>query len=145
MTPKNSAKIVRIVAWGFIGFAFIWGLAPYQAVNAPARWLLDLLDLPFGDAAPVLNRSEMWLSSIGAGLVLALSIMLLGIVAPALEKSDKAVVRVTIWAFIGWYLVDGAGSIASGVASNVLFNSLFLGLILAPLLFVKYENNRGGA
>ena len=145
MTPKNSAKIVRIVAWGFIGFAFIWGLAPYQAVNAPARMLLDLLDLPFGDAAPVLNRSEMWLSSIGAGLVLALSIMLLGIVAPALEKSDKAVVRVTIWAFIGWYLVDGAGSIASGVASNVLFNSLFLGLILAPLLFVKYENNRGGA
>ena len=143
MTPKNSAKMVKIVAWVFIGFAFIWGLAPYQAVNAPARALLDLLDLPFGDAALVLNRSEMWLSSIGAGLVLALSIMLLGIVAPALEKSDKVVVRVTIWAFIGWYLVDGAGSIASGVASNVLFNSLFLGLILAPLLLVKYENNRG--
>jgi len=139
MTPKNSAKLVRIAAWMFISFAIIWGLAPYQAVNAPARLLLDLLDLPFGDAAPTLNQSEMWLSSIGAGLVIAISIMLLGIVAPALEKSDKVVVRVTIWAFISWYLVDSVGSIASGVASNALFNSIFLAIILLPLLTVKYE------
>ncbi|MBL4853284.1 MAG: hypothetical protein JKY25_03505 [Robiginitomaculum sp.] len=139
MTPKNSAKMVKLVAWGFIGFAFIWGLAPYQAVNAPSRMLLDLLDLPYGDAAPVLDRSQMWLSSIGAGLVVAISIMLLGIVAPAVAKSDKKTVQVTIWAFIGWYVVDGAGSVAAGVASNVIFNTVFLAAILAPLLLVKYE------
>jgi len=139
MTPKTSAKIVKLVAWGFIGFAFIWGLAPYQAVNEPSRMLLDLLDLPYGDAAPVLDRSQMWLSSIGAGLVVAISIMLLGIVAPAVAKSDKKIVQVTIWAFIGWYVVDGAGSVASGVASNVIFNTVFLVVILAPLLLVKYE------
>jgi len=139
MTPKNSAKIVKLVAWGFIGFAFIWGLAPYQAVNEPSRMLLDLLDLPYGDAAPGLTRSQMWLSSIGAGLVVAVSIMLLGIVAPAIARSDKKTVQVTIWAFIGWYIVDGAGSVASGVASNVIFNTLFLAMMLAPLLLVKYE------
>ncbi len=139
MTPKSSAKMVRLVAWGFIGFAFIWGLAPYQAVNAPSRMLLDLLDLPYGDAAPVLDKSQMWLSSIGAGLVVAISVMLLGIVAPAVAKADKKTIRVTIWAFIGWYVVDGAGSVASGVASNVIFNTVFLAAILAPLLLVKYE------
>ncbi len=139
MTPKNSAKIVKLVAWLFIGLAFIWGLAPYQAVNAPARILLDLLDLPYGDAAAALTRSEMWLSSIGAGLVLAISVMLLGIVVPAVAGSDKKTVRVTIWAFLGWYVVDGAGSVASGVASNVIFNTIFLIAILTPLVLVKYE------
>jgi len=125
MTPQTSARITKIVAWGFIAFAVVWGLAPYTAINEPARMLIDLLDWPYGDAAPKLDRSQMWLSSIGAGLVVGISIMLLGIVVPAVEKSDKNTVRITIWAFVGWYIVDGAGSIAAGVASNVFFNTIF--------------------
>jgi len=139
MTPVAAAKMTKIVAWLFIAFAFIWGLAPYTAVNEPARMLLDLLDWPFGDAAPDLDRSQMWLSSIGAGLVVGISIMLLGIVVPALEKSDKKIVTVTIWAFVGWYIVDGAGSAASGVVSNVFFNTILFVAIMIPLLMVRYE------
>jgi len=139
MTPKTSAKLVKLVAWGFLAFAFVWALAPYGAVNEPARLLLDLLDWPLGDAAPDLSRSEMWLSSIGAGLVVGISILLLGVVAPAVEASNKKTVRVTIWAFIGWYVVDSAGSVASGVPSNAVFNAVFLAAILIPLLTVRYE------
>ncbi len=139
MTPTNSAKMTKIVAWGFMAFAFVWGLAPYQSINAPSRILLDILDWPFGDAALVFDKSEMWLSSIGAGLVVAISIMLLGIVAPAVKNSDKKVVRVTIWAFIAWYIVDGAGSAASVVPSNIFFNTLLLVLILIPLCLLRYE------
>ena len=139
MTPTNSAKMTKIVAWGFIAFAFVWGLAPYQPINAPSRILLDILDWPFGDAALVFDRSEMWLSSIGAGLVVAISIMLLGIVAPAVKNSDRKIVRVTIWAFIAWYIVDGAGSAASGVLSNIFFNTILLVLILIPLCLLRYE------
>jgi hypothetical protein len=139
MSPDNSARMVKYVAWGFLGFAFIWGLAPYSAVNEPARLLLDMLNWPLGDAAPVLTRSEMWLSSIGAGLTVAISIMLLGIVVPALRQSNKETIRVTIWTFIGWYLVDGIGSYASGVGSNVFFNTIFFAVIMIPLLAVRYE------
>ena len=139
MTPKTSAKLVKLVAWGFLAFAFVWALAPYGAASEPARLLLDLLDWPLGDAAPVLSRSEMWLSSIGAGLVVALSVILLGIVAPAVEASNKKTVRVAIWAFVGWFFVDSAGSIASGVPSNAVFNTVFLAAILIPLLAVRYE------
>lgn len=139
MTPKTSARLIRIAAWGFLAFAFIWALAPYGAVSEPARLLLDLLDWPLGDAAPALSRSEMWLSSVGAGLVVAVSIMLLGIVAPAIERSDRKTVRVTIWAFIGWYIVDSAGSVVSGVASNAFFNTLFLIAVMVPLLALRYD------
>jgi len=139
MTPKNSAKMTRIVAWGFVVVAVVWGLAPYQGINEPARLFLDLLHWPFGDAAPILNQSEMWLSSIGAGLTAALCIMLLGVVVPAIERSDKKTVRVTIWAFIAWYVIDSVGSAFSGIPSNAFFNAILLVPLLIPLCTLRYE------
>ena len=82
----------------------------------------------------------MWLSSIGAGLVFAICIFLLGIVVPAVRRSDKKTARVTLWAFLGWFIVDGVGSAASGVPSNILFNSILLAGIVIPLLLLRYEN-----
>ncbi len=143
MTPKNAAKMTRIVTYGFIAFAVVWGLAPYSAISEPSRLLLDLLSLPFGDAAPNLTKSEMWLSSIGAGLTAAICIMLLGIVAPAVENGDRKVAKTTIWAFVIWYVVDSVGSIAAGVPSNAFFNAILLVAILIPLLTVRYDGLTG--
>jgi len=140
MTPETSAKTITIVSYGFLVFAFVWGLAPYVAINAPARILLDVLDWPPGTAAAALDRNTMWLSSIGAGLTVLVSILLLGIVVPAVRAQDRRVIRVTIWAAIAWYIVDGAGSIASGVASNVFFNSFLLAGMLVPLLMVRFKD-----
>ena len=139
MTPHNSAKMIKIVTWGFMAFAVVWGLAPYGPISAPAQMLLDLLDWPFGDGG-ALTRSEMWLSSIGAGLTAAICILLLGIVVPAVQAGDKRVVRVTIWAFMAWYIIDGLGSYASGVGSNVFFNTILLVPLMIPLLAVRYED-----
>ncbi len=138
MSPHNSAKMTQIVAWVFIAFAIIWGLAPYGAISAPSRILLDILDWPFGGRPP-LSRDAMWLSSIGAGLTIAISIMLLGIVVPALREGNQRVVRVTVWAFVTWYSVDSIGSYASGVGSNVFFNTILLVAILIPLITVRYK------
>ena len=140
MTPHNSAKMIKIVAWGFVAFAVVWGLAPYGPVSAPAQMLLDLLDWPFGDGS-ALTRSEMWLSSIGAGLVAAICIMLLGIVAPAVQAGNKQVARVTTWAFVAWYIVDGLGSYAAGVGSNVFFNSILFIAIIIPLTTVRFDKD----
>ncbi len=139
MTPNNAAKMIRIVTYGFIAFAVVWGLAPYSSISEPSRLLLDLLSLPFGDAPANLTQSEMWLSSIGAGLTAAICIMLLGIVAPAVQNSDRRITKVTVWAFIVWYIVDSTGSIAAGVPSNAFFNAILLVAILIPLCSVKFE------
>jgi len=140
MTSETSAKTITIISYGFLVFAFVWGLAPYVAINAPARLLLDVLDWPPGTASAALDRNTMWLSSIGAGLTVLVSILLLGIVVPAVRARDRRVIRVTIWAAIAWYIVDGAGSIASGVASNVFFNSFLLAGMLVPLLMVRFKD-----
>jgi len=141
MTPETSAKTITAVSWGFLLFAFVWGLAPYTTINAPARLLLDVLDWPPGTATAALDRNTMWLSSIGAGLTVLVSILLLGIVVPAIRAGDRRVIRVTIWAAIGWFVVDGAGSIASGVASNVFFNAFLLAGMLVPLMAVKIKQS----
>lgn len=138
MTPNNSAKMTQIVAWGFIAFAVIWGLAPYGPISAPSRILLDILDWPLGDRAS-LSRDAMWLSSIGSGLTMAICIMLLGIVVPALRAGNKRVVRVTIWAFVAWFIIDGLGSYASGVGSNAVFNFVLFVAIMVPLITVRFE------
>lgn len=139
MTPKTSILWTKTVSWGFLAFALIWGLAPYDGINEPARLLLDMLDWPLGDAEATLSRSQKWLSAIGGGLVLALSILLLGIVVPALEKGDRRTVRTAIAALVAWYLFDSVGSAYSGVASNVFFNTIFVVAILIPLISIRYE------
>ncbi len=139
MTPETSAKFIQITAIGFIGFAILWATAPYAGIDVFAQTMLDILDWPYGDKGP-LTRSEMWLSSIGAGLTMAISVMLLGIVVPAINSGDQRIVRVTIWAFVAWYIVDGVGSYASGVGSNVFFNTIFLLMILLPLMLVRFDN-----
>ena len=140
MTPKTSATIVRLAAYGFLVFALVWALAPYTPVSEPARMLVDLLHWPLGDEPAPMSQNTVWLSSIGAGLVVALGIFLLGLVVPALESGDRRTIRVAIFAMLGWFVVDSAGSIASGVASNAAFNAVFLIVILVPLLMVKHEN-----
>jgi hypothetical protein len=139
MTPKSSATLMRIVAYSFLAFAAVWALAPYTPVSGPAHFLVDLLHWPLGDEPVPMSQNTMWLSSIGAGLVVALGIFLLGIVAPALENGDRRTIRVAIVAITGWYVVDSAGSIASGVASNAAFNTVFLIAVLVPLLAVRHE------
>ncbi|NOR61891.1 MAG: hypothetical protein GQ535_05255 [Rhodobacteraceae bacterium] len=140
MTPTNSAKMIQIVAWGFIAFAIIWGLAPYGPVSAPSRILLDILDWPYGSRAN-LSRDAMWLSSVGAGLTIAICIMLLGIVVPAVREGNKRVVRVTIWAFVAWFIIDGLGSYASGVGSNAVFNIVLFVAIMVPLVTLRFEDS----
>ena len=41
--------------------------------------------------------------------------------------------KMTVYAMLFWYIVDGAGSVAAGVGSNVVFNTLYLLLVLVPL------------
>ena len=70
-------------------------------------------------------------------MLAAVAIFLGGIVAPAIRKGNRPVVRTTIVAMLVWYIIDGVGSIVSGVGSNVIFNSIYLALVLIPLVGVK--------
>lgn len=139
MSLEFRAKFMQLNAITFIVFGLVWGLAPYVSINLPSRFIIDLLDWPLDNLSAQLSRDVMWLTSIGAGLTIAFSIFLYGVVAPAIKHNDKNIIRTTIIATTAWFIIDSTGSIVSGVASNAFFNSLFFVLLMIPLLGIKPE------
>ena len=69
------------------------------------------------------------------------AILLWGIVAPALKRGDVAVAKTTLFAFITWYVIDGAGSVAANVSSNVIFNTLYLIPMVIPLIGISKQSD----
>ncbi len=139
MSQTAAASMIKYVSYLLILLAATWGLAAFPPVDGPARMLVDLVDWPLGDGSPVWDRSVMWLSSIGAGVLMGWALMFLLIVAPALKRGDKQVIRASIIAVVAWFIIDSAGSIASGVTSNAVFNVAVLVLLAGPLVLVKID------
>lgn len=137
MSRNMRATFLRVVSAIFFLYAMLWGLAPFTDINLPARLILDVSDWPIDSLSSQLDRNTVWLSSIGAGLLAAVSVILYGIVVPAIREGNQEVIRTTIIAMLAWYLVDGVGSIAAGVESNVFFNTIYLIFVLIPLVFEK--------
>lgn len=137
MSLEFRAQLMKIVAIGFMLFSVIWALAPYTPINFPSRLLIDVIDWPLGNFSDELSRDVKWLSSIGAGLVAAFAIFLFGIVAPAIKTNETRILNVSKWAIVAWYIIDSAGSVASGVASNAVFNTLFFIMVMVPLVGIK--------
>lgn len=143
MLRSTRSKFMLVVAIIFAIYSILWGLAPFDKVNLPSRIILDMADWPLDNFAAPLDKNTKFLSTIGAGLLCAISIFLAGIVAPAIREGNNSILRTTILAMSSWYVIDGIGSIASGVASNIFFNSIYLGLVLTPLLWKdKDEENQ---
>jgi len=140
MSRNTAAKLTHIVSWVLIIYSLVWATAAYGPIDAPARLLLDILAWPIGDGRPVWDAQLMWLSSIGAGLLMTLGVFFLGIVTPALREGDWHVIKVTITAIVAWYVIDSAGSIAAGFFANAVINTLMLVPLLAPLVMVKIDD-----
>jgi len=141
MSRNTRSKLMLLVAGIFAFYAVLWGLAPYESVNLPSRLILDSLDWPIDNLSTALDKNTMLLSAIGAGLLGSIAIFLGGIVAPAIKEGNKSITRTAVVAMLVWYVIDGTGSIASGVASNVVFNSVYLVLILIPILWKDLKEN----
>ena len=137
MSLHLRAKFMMVVSIVFGVYSLLWATAPFETINFPARLILDSADWPVDNLFSPLAKETKLLSAIGSGLLAAVAIFLGGIVAPAIREGNWPVIRTTIAAMVAWYVIDGVGSIASGVSSNVIFNSIYLALVLIPLVGIK--------
>ncbi|VAW97769.1 hypothetical protein MNBD_GAMMA20-2242 [hydrothermal vent metagenome] len=137
MSRHLRAKSMMMVSVVFGIYSLLWATAPFDAINFPARLILDSADWPVDNLFSPLDKETQLLSAIGSGLLAAVAIFLGGIVVPAIREGNRSVIRTTIVAMVAWYIIDGVGSIASGAGSNVIFNSIYLALVLIPLVGAK--------
>lgn len=142
MSLTTRAQFMRVASVVFFIYSLAWAAAPFEDINFVARLILDGADWPFGNYQDPLTRYGMFLSSVGGGVLAAMSVMLYGIVTPAIKRGDWQVTRTTIVAFLIWYVVDGVGSYASGFPANIAFNTIYLITILIPLIGLKSESEK---
>lgn len=136
MSPHAASQFLKVVSIISFGMALIFASAAFAPVDGASRLILDLLDWPLGDGN-ALAQEARWFAAICGGVWASLSVLYYLVVAPAVARGDEEARRGGLIAIIVWFVVDSAGSIASGVASNALFNVPFLILFLVPLLGLR--------
>lgn len=57
MSRHTGSRFMLVVSALFAIYAILWGLAPYESINFPARLLLDSLDWPID------NLSTHWIKT----------------------------------------------------------------------------------
>ena len=122
--------ITAFVIWSF-GPVFFLGTMP--ATAEPARWTLDLLSWPLDGVQTFAAPDTRFLSALTGGFLLGWGIMILGLRAWVYDAAPEGVRRAVLAGLLAWFVLDSAGSIASGNPSNALFNVPVLLLAVGPL------------
>ena len=122
--------ITAFVIWSF-GPVFFLGTMP--ATAEPARWTLDLLSWPLDGVQTFAAPDTRFLSALTGGFLLGWGIMILGLRTWVYDAAPEGVRRAVLTGVLAWFVLDSAGSIASGNPSNAFFNVFVLLLAVGPL------------
>ena len=126
MALKTRANFLMVVAVIFFIYSVLWALAPFPSINLPARLILDLSDWPLDKFTSPLDRETQWLSAIASGILAAISVILGGIVVPAIKARNTEIIRTTIIAMFTVIL----SSSHCDVCMCVCFSGLHVVLVL---------------
>jgi hypothetical protein len=79
------------------------------------------------------SADTRFLSALTGGFLLGWGVMIWCLSAWVYDKAPEAVRKSVLVGTLSWFVLDSAGSIASGNASNAFFNILVLLLAVGPL------------
>lgn len=99
----------------------------------PARLTLDILSWPIDGATTFGSPDTRFLSAVTGGFLLGGGVMIWCLQAWVYDAAPEAVRRTVLASLLSWFVLDSAGSIASGNASNAVFNVAVLLLAVGPL------------
>ena len=123
-------KVTAIVVGSFGPVFFLGSMAP---TVEPARLTLDLLSWPIDGATTYASPDTRFLSAVTGGFLLGWGVMIWCLSAWVYDASPEGVRRTVLTGILAWFVLDSAGSIASGNASNAVFNIAVLLLAVGPL------------
>jgi hypothetical protein len=127
---KLWLKITAVVVGSF-GPVFFLGTMAETA--EPARFTLDLLSWPIDGATTYASPDTRFLSALTGGFLLGWGVTLWCLSAYVYDLAPEAVRKSVLAGVCSWFVLDSAGSIASGNASNALFNVAVLLVAVGPM------------
>lgn len=133
MTPAFHKFWLKITAIVVGSFGPIFFLGTMEATLEPARWSLDLLSWPLDGATTYAHPDTRFLSALTGGFLLGWGVTIWCLAAWVYDAAPEGVRKTVLSGVLAWFVLDSAGSIASGNASNALFNVLVLLIAVGPL------------
>jgi hypothetical protein len=133
MTQQFHKSWLKVTALVVGSFGPIFFLGTMLNTLEPARWTLDLLSWPLDGLQTYTVPTTRFLSALTGGFLLGWGVMIWCLSAWVYDAAPEAVRRTVLTGMLSWFVLDSAGSIASGNASNAFFNILVLLLAVGPL------------
>ena len=131
----KTSSILLII----LGALFSWTTTgPLAGVNLA---LVDFVVLPL-DGEQSYNAVETrLLAAIAGGLTAGFGMAFWVMTQHIYAENPVLGRRVILSSIMTWFVIDGIGSVLSGVAFNVVANLSFLAMFVLPVLLVKPEQN----
>lgn len=127
---KFWLKVTAIVVGSFGPIFFLGTMAP---TLEPARLTLDILSWPIDGATTYASPDTRFLSALTGGFLMGWGVMIWCLSMWVYDTAPEGVRRSVLTGTIAWFLLDSAGSIASGNPANAAFNALVLLVAVGPL------------
>jgi hypothetical protein len=127
---KFWLKVTAIIVGSF-GPVFFLGTM--VSTSEPARLTLDILSWPVDGLQTYTSSDTRFLSALTGGFLFGWGVMIWCLSAWVYDLAPEPVRRTVLTGVVAWFVLDSAGSIASGNPSNALFNVLVLLLAVGPL------------
>ena len=133
MSHALHKKWLKVTAVVVGSFGPVFALGSMAATSEPARLTLDILSWPLDGATTYASPDTRFLSALTGGFLLGWGVLIWRLSSDIYDAAPEAVRRTVLASLLSWFVLDSAGSIASGNVSNALFNVLVLLLGVGPL------------
>lgn len=114
-------------------FGPVFALGTMLATAGPAEWTLDLLSWPLDRNMPFDAAPTRFLAALTGGFLFGWGVTIALLRAHVYDLAPEPVRKTVVGGLLAWFLLDSAGSIASGNASNALINVAVLLAAVGPL------------
>ena len=114
-------------------FGPVFFLATLEFATEPARWTLDLLSWPLDQAQSYADPTTRFLSALTGGFLMGWGVLIWCLSTNVYDAAPEGIRKSVLISLLSWFVLDTAGSIASGNASNALFNVIVLIVAVGPL------------
>lgn len=133
MTRKFHKFWLKVAAVVVGSFGPVFALGTMAATFEPARLTLDILAWPPDGATSFSSPDTRFLSALTGGFLLGWGVTIWCLSGEAYDQAPEPVRRAVVRGLLAWFVLDSAGSVASGNPSNAAFNVLVLLLAIGPL------------